>query len=297
MPTCFDTVRCEIRSAAYAQASPHTPILYTYHSSLRPELEFYATPEEVQNWRDCLYLGVELESDSRSSLTAQYHNKLNTISDCCKIMQSDTYGYFMRDGSIRGGMEFITQPSTYNFYEANRAVFGALFECIKEHGFSADKLSTTGFHIHFNRDFYLDNEKQYLENLLFAIDRYWPYLVYCSKRPVSSISRWSKKYITEPKEIVEQMYQGRLPDRYHVLNVRNKNTFEFRLWHGTLDIHSFYAILTLVRNLVTMAKSKTMDEISSIPFEFLITNGEMANYWISASRRQATRKYDSFLSR
>lgn len=295
MPCSFDTVRCEIKSDSYTQSPVHIPILYNYHSKIRPKLEFFATLKEVQSWHNCLYFGVELESDSCTAITSQYRNKLATISDCCEIMQSDTYGYFMRDSSVGGGMEFITQPSTYDFYESNRDTFESVFNCIKEHGFVADKTHTAGFHVHFNRDYYSDNENKYLENLLFAIDRYWPYLVYCSKRRVSSITKWARKYSTEPKEIVEMMGRGCLPDRYHVLNLRNKDTLEFRLWHGTLDIHSFYAILTLVNNLVIMAKSKTREEIENTPFEFLITNKEMAGYWISASRNRTIKKYESFL--
>lgn len=295
MPNCFDSVRCEMGTADYQQYGE--PLIYRYHSSNRPQLAFYATPEEVSgdDWRKRLYFGVELEFDSNDWCVQRRTNRISTIGDCNIIMRSDTYGYFMNDGSLNGGMEFITQPSTYDFYISNRSKFEQLFEKIKEHGYHADDVTTPGFHIHFNRDFYADDEKKYLENLLFAIDRYWPYLVYCSKRRVSSINKWSKKYSATPHEIVEDMECGYIPDRYHVLNLRNSSTFEFRLWHGTLDAPTFYSVLTLVKNLVILAKTSSKEEISKLPFEFLLSNPEMAKFWLDVSRRRVTRKYDTFL--
>ena len=296
MPSCFDSVRCEMGFPDFQQYGE--PLIYRYHSPNRPSLAFYATPQEVGvgDWRKGLYFGVELEFDSTDWCAYRRVNKIQTIGDCNLIMKSDSYGYFMNDGSLRGGMEFITQPSTYDFYTSNRDKFEQVFDKIKEHGFRADDITTPGFHIHFNRDFYAENEKEYLENLLFAIDRYWPYLVYCSKRRVSSINRWSKKYSGTPHEIVAEMECGHIPDRYHVLNLRNRSTLEFRLWHGTLDATTFYSILTLVNNLVILAKTSNKEKISKLPFEFLLSNEEMAKFWLDVSSRRLTRKYDAFLA-
>ena len=89
---------------------------------------------------------------------------------------------------------------------------------------------------------------------------------------------------------------GHIPDRYHVLNLRNRSTLEFRLWHGTLDAPTFYSILTLVNNLVILAKTSNKEKISKLPFEFLLSNEEMAKFWLDVSRRRLTRKYDAFLA-
>lgn len=293
MPGNFDSLQCVMGSDTFEQCGE--PIIYRYHSFCRPSLTFYATPQEVSNWRSRLYFGVELEFDAKDCYTSCRSNRIRTIGDCNTIMKSDTYGYFMLDGSVRNGLEFITQPSTYDFYTSNRDRFEQIFSAIANHGYLADSIQSPGFHIHFNKDFYKDDEERYLENLLFAIDRYWPYLVYCSKRRVANINRWSKKYSQKPHEIVEDMKCGHIPNRYHVLNLNNPQTFEFRLWHGTLDTPTFYSILTLVKNLVIMAKTSTKEEITKTPFEMLLTNSEMAKFWIDVSRRQMTRKYDTFL--
>lgn len=293
MPTRFDSLRCEMRDPNYE--SYYEPLIYRYHSPSRPRLAFYANPDEVADWYDKLFFGVELEFDNPHYNPYPRQTRIDTIRDCNEIMQSDTYGYFMLDGSVRSGLEFITQPSTYNFYVSNRDKFERIFEAIKAHNYLADSIQTPGFHIHFNRDFYNGDEEIFLENLLFLIDRYWPNLVYCSKRRVASINRWSKKYDKTPAEIVDDMSNGHLPSRYHVLNLNNSSTYEFRLWHGTLDAHTFYSILTLVRNMVILAKISTKEEISKRPFECLLTNPEMAKFWIDASNKRLTRKYQAFL--
>ena len=123
MPSCFDSVRCEMGFPDFQQYGE--PLIYRYHSPNRPSLAFYATPQEVGvgDWRKGLYFGVELEFDSTDWYTYRRANKIQTIGDCNLIMKSDSYGYFMNDGSLRGGMEFITQPSTYDFYTSNRDKF------------------------------------------------------------------------------------------------------------------------------------------------------------------------------
>lgn len=292
MPKDTDKVFCRVPIVNY-EANRSNARLYGYHSYMRPSVEFYCTSDEVFNWQDALYFGVELEVDSSDYRASGY--RIDAIQDCQNIMQSNKYGYFMHDGSLRYGMEFITQPSTYSFYKSNEGMFVELFNTLKHYGFGADKMTSCGFHVHFNRDFYKENECQYIENLLFLVNRYWDNIVYCSKRRVNSIIRWSDKYRATPKEIVENMEHGNLPDRYHCVNLQNRDTIEFRMWHGTLDITTFYGVLTLVQNLVIMARTHTQAEIEKIPFDMLITTPEMAKMYFEASKPQHIKKYSEYL--
>lgn len=292
MPKETDKVFCAVPITDY-KASRHDARLLGYHSYLRPAVEFYCTPDEVFDWQKSLYFGVELEMDSNNYRVSGYRN--DAILDCQNIMQSNKYGYFMSDGSLNRGMEFITQPSTLAFYQSNRKMFGVLFDTLKQYGYNADRMSTCGFHVHFNRDFYKDNESQYVENLLFLVNRYWDDIVYCSKRRVNSIIRWSDKYRATPKEIVEDMEHGHIPSRYHCVNLNNRDTIEFRMWHGTLDIDTFYGILTLVSNMVIMAKTHSQEEIEKMPFDMLITSPELAKLYFDATKPIHTKKYESFL--
>ena len=275
------------------------PVIYRYHSNNRPPVVFYLLPEQYQGWREKLYLGVELEFDMPSSYRVTWREgfrrtRLSTIQDCNNIFRSSSYAYFMLDGSLNNGLELITQPSTLDFYESKRKEFESVFTAIREKDFISDTSSRTGYHIHFNRDYY--NTDSELENLLFAMERYWPYLVYCSRRKVSDITRWANCYSQSPEDIMEYIKYGYTPGRYYALNLRNENTIEFRLWHGTLDIHTFYATLRLVNNLIIMAKNCTREAIAKTPFECLLTTPEMASFWLNVSKRRNIKKYDNFLA-
>lgn len=283
-----------------SQYGTSEPVIYRYHSSNRPPVAFYLLPRERSNWRERLYLGVELEFDMSTACTSAIPSRnrrvrLSTIQSCNNIFQSSDYAYFMLDGSLNNGLELITQPSTLSFYESKRKEFGDVFNAIKSNNFISDTSSRTGYHIHFNRDFY-KTDKQ-LENLLFVMERYWPYLVYCSRRRVDDIIRWANYYLMSPEDIIETINcAGRTLGRYHALNLSNEDTVEFRLWHGTLDTHVFYATLRLVYNLIVMAKKCTREEIARIPFECLLTTPEMASFWLDVSKRKNIRKYDAFLA-
>lgn len=291
MPDFFNEFACK---TGYENYIPN-PLIYAYHSPNRPGLTFYSTAEEVRtfNYMDNLYFGVELEFDG-DYYAGLRNNKINTIRECNNIFRSNTYAYFMRDGSLRYGLEMITQPSTYDFYIQNREKFAQVFDVIKQHGYSADDRQTCGFHIHFNKDFFKDNPTGYAENLLFAMDRYWPELICFSKRKIASINRWAKKNDKPAVEIVRDMNNGYIPDKYHALNINNRTTFEFRLWHGTLDEKVFFATLTLVKNIVLLAKNKSKEEIRKIPFEFLLDTPEAMTFFYTNTTKQKIKKYEPY---
>lgn len=273
--------------------------IYRYHSPNRPPLVFHCTKEEYPDWQSKLYLGVELEFDSTNRPTYRRDNKLATISDVNDAFGGNAYVHFETDGSIRKGLEFITQPSTYNFYLQYRDRFEQAFEYIKQHGFGADLYASTGFHVHFNRD-YIDAST--LEKFLYMVERYWPELIYFSRRRYPDVERWADKYhFNTPQNIVKNMQQGRLPmmwngrpDRYHAVNVCNATTIEVRLFHGTLDSQTFYATLNLVYNMVEAAKKYTEEEIKRMPFEFLLSTQEAQEYYHKCCAPQKLRKYQNY---
>lgn len=279
------------------------PYIYRYHSENRPSVYFCCSLKEglegkEDDWQHLLYMGVELEFDSATWPTYSRDNKIQTIREVNEIFGGNHYGYFMLDGSIRRGLEFITQPSTYDFYLENREKFEQVFECIKSHGFGADDYSTTGFHVHFNRDYINYDE---LETVLYIVNRYWPELVFFSRRAYPYIEHWADKYWNSPQTIVKNMKQGHIPmmlngrpDRYHAVNVCNTTTIEFRMFHGTLDSQTFFSTLNLISNIVNLAKTHTKEEIKKLPFEFLLTTKEAQEYYHRVSAATSQRKYKNY---
>ena len=74
-------------------------------------------------------------------------------------------------------------------------------------------------------------------------------------------------------------------DRYHAINLTNRNTIEFRMFRGTLNIETFFATLQLVDNIVRYVKEHTNNDIQSLQFTDLLVTDEMKSYWERVKNR------------
>lgn len=274
--------------------------IYRYHSAYRPKLYFCCTGKEYDKKEDNLYMGFELEFDAPNKKIGCRNNKISVIDFSNHIFNSNTYLYYMLDGSIRNGLEMISQPSTLDFYKQNEEKFKQLFSFIKNVGFEARK--SCGFHIHFNRDYimsqsgiydeyYKDNE----EKLIMIVEKFWKELVYISKRQYSRIERWSNKFDKTPKEIVDNMSFGVFEDKYHVLNFNNRQTIEFRLYSSSLEYEDFICYLELYSNIINAAKNLTKKQIEEINFSYFLDTKELVSYYIEQTSVAKIRKYKKYL--
>lgn len=274
--------------------------IYRYHSPYRPKLYFCHTTEENNTVETNLYMGFELEFDAVNKTIGSRANKIRVIKASNDIFDSDNYIYYMLDGSIRNGLEMISQPSTFLFYNKYYSEYKTLFNYIKSLGFESRR--SCGLHIHFNKDYFMDESKMYNEyckeneeKLLMIVEKFWKQLVYISKRQYSRIERWSNKFDKTPKEIVENMDYGIFENKYHVLNFNNSSTIEFRLYSSTLDVDEFFCYLELYKNIVEAAKKLTKEEIENINFYYFLTSKKLLSFFLNQSKPCMTRKYKKYL--
>ena len=279
-------------------------IIYRYHSCNRPKLYFInkdkTLSEDEQNFienKNQLYLGIELEFDSRIVEVGFRNNKINLIHSSNQIFGNNTFAYYMNDGSLSHGLELITQPATYEVHEEILDKYTEVFNMIKEHGFKSDSYSTCGLHIHFNRNYFDDNPDLYTINLLYLTEKFWKDLVLMSRRNYDRLTRWANKYSDEPQKIVDDMKHNRYYhcDRYKAINLTNENTIEFRIYRGTLVPEFFMAILELTRNMIIFAKTRTPEELQSLDFMSLITSERLKKYYNLCHRKSALNKLPDFL--
>lgn len=274
--------------------------IYRYHSPYRPGVYFCHTEEENRQVERNLYMGFELEFDAENRTIGNRNNKISVIQTSNNIFNSDNYLYYMLDGSIRNGLEMISQPSTMKFYKNYISDFENLFNYIKYVGFEARR--SCGLHIHFNKDYFMDDSKMqnnyYKENeekLLMIVDKFWNNLVYLSNRQYSRIERWSNKFDKTPKEIIDNMDYGIFEDKYHVLNFNNSDTIEFRLFASTLDCNEFFCLLELYNNIVVAAKELTKEQIENINFNYFLTSENLIKMYLEKTKYTNTRKYKKYL--
>lgn len=273
--------------------SKFIPIIYRYHSINRPPVCFYGS----KDFKNDLFLGIELEFDTRNSNSAYIYNKKHLIEQSNILWDSNIFIYYMNDGSLCNGLEMITQPATYEYHVVNKENYEKLFNIITSHGFKSQSYQNCGLHIHFNKSFFESNLDLYTMNLLYIIEKFWKEVVLLSRRNYPSIVKWANKYDESPEKIVENTKKQYLSlSRYRAINLTNTDTIEFRIYRGTLDINDFFSILEFTKNVIICAKTYSPIQLQSMSFEELInTSPELIRYYKKCNRKSAIEKLPDFL--
>lgn len=235
-----------------------------------PPLKFYKKNDDDLE----LYLGVELEIDGagESNDTVELINRY--------MNKNDHFVYCSHDGSLNEGLEIITQPATLAYHMSIVDKYETLFKQLISMGYSSDKTTTCGIHVHFNRDFYKDNEELYISKLLYLIDKNWDNVVLFSRRNQRKIDRYAKKLDMDTEDFIyESNKRNRHDYHYYAINLSNENTIEFRMFKGSLNINTFIAILQFVQSCIICAKTKSPEEIQHMDFNELMNTRMLKNYW------------------
>jgi hypothetical protein len=199
-------------------------------------------------------VGVELEIDRG------YHNADAEI-DCADSIK-EILGervYFNRDGSLDYGFEIITQPHTLReFFSLD---WDSVLNACKENGYTSHDNGNCGLHFHISREaFGSTKEKQDLAiaKLLQFFDCYYNDIVKISRRDISQARRWAGDSGATTKDNAKKVVKGEIyRDRYHAVNLTNRNTVEIRIMRGTLNTKTFLACADFVTRLPINAKRIT----------------------------------------
>ena len=250
--------------------------ILSYHSDLRPSLEFFHSPVEFPN---PLYFGVELEVDEGG----EDHDNAAAILD--KL--GPQYAHAEHDGSLSRGFEIISQPFTLKFYREvlSQRYADAMAEA-SSLGYKSHDTTTCGLHIHVGREGLGkdDNERDNtITKIWVLMYRFHPQLVTLSRRHQTQLDRWAALPSLEDLGDLSSIYEQPLPDlklklkqngvfnRYKALNLTNRNTIEFRLFRGTLKHSTLTATLQLVHNLCALAMTMSGVDALTITWEQLQT--------------------------
>lgn len=250
--------------------------IHGYHHSHNYTTQFFGG---VDNGKT-LFMGVELEIDGGC-----YDDREDTAREMKECMPCN-FITMEHDGSLDEGFENITQPATLEYHTEIRPNYEKMFRVAKEYGFRSHNTSTCGYHIHFNRSFFEDKQDENIAKLLYLVEKFWDELVKFSRRNYANLDRWAKKYDKTPNEVVNDMKAYNL-DRYHAVNLTNRNTIEFRMFRGTLKSETFFATLQLVDTIVKYVKDHTNNDIQSLEFADLLVTDELKSYWERVKNRNS----------
>jgi len=252
--------------------------IHEYSYFPRVGVIFHQTNSEKEK-ENLLYLGVELEIDDG--------DREDVIGELLYYADDEKFFYMKHDGSLSvDGIELCFQPRSLQSWFECREKIEMLFSYLTASGYRSHN-SWCGLHIHVNRNFFSTASKRrnraYVYRLMYIFERHWKDLVKFSRRSDEAISSYCGRYLYDSEseiknnthyETVKKLLSAS-KGKYFAVNDLHRDTVEFRLWRGSLNVETFYATLELTSNICEVAKNLKTSEISSLEFlDLLLLHSE-----------------------
>lgn len=229
---------------------------------------------KLENENNNQFFGIEIEIDKGGEKDENAKQILDLI--------GENNIYIKHDGSLTDGFEIVTHPCTYNYHVENMQ-YRELFKTLVDMGYKAHDTQTCGLHIHVNKSYFGENKKYQdlnISKLLFLVEKYWNNIVIFSRRDIDKIQKWAKRYeMSEDESMFDVLAKAKNAEtyhggKYHAVNLRHKDTIEFRMFKGTLKYETFIATLQLVKRLIDVVKNLSLEEIQLITWDSIFNDAE-----------------------
>lgn len=216
---------------------------YSYRPS--PEFFGYDTHE--------LYMGFELEVESRGNWS------------CAKgsIYLEDmlgTHAYFKYDGSLSNGFEIVTHPHTLDKY---KSMDWSWTKTLRDNGFRSWDTRSCGFHIHVSKATFGHGARS--EHAIQAHQLRFLKLIYDNEPNIIRLAgRESQDFASfaDFGSLVPKVKHGmQHRDRYSAVNVGNDETYEIRVFKGSLNERRVLAYLEFVHSAVEYTRVLRSDAV------------------------------------
>ena len=282
--TCFDTlfVTCHdcgtvVRRGEARQSGRNFLCQECYRqgeilsNGYKPEPKFKSIKDENHN----RYLGVELEIDGGT-------DPVGASKKVYKLTNKDSYN--KHDGSLRGGFEIVTHPMTLEYHKKGYP-WEKVMKAVQEDGFKSHSTKTCGLHIHFSRKALgtgAENDFNTMKMVMF-FENNWDNLVNFSRRRPEALNSWARRfgvYDVKNQKDWEQHYKNAKGEcnRYHAVNLTNRNTVEIRIFRGTLVPQTLYASLELIDLLTQKLPTLSFEETLRYDFKAVLKDAAHLSY-------------------
>jgi hypothetical protein len=273
-----------------------------YHT--RPSAKFLNDEKDVKP----LYLGVEVEVDLAGQ-DSEDEDGNDEDSDISVDLSADLvlqkispmgYVYAKHDGSLQKGFEIISHPVTLEKH-AELDWEGGM-KALTSLGFNSHNTETCGLHVHINRNFFGQSATTQLihgAKIAYLMEKHWGDFVKFTRRKVDKLDRWSalRRMFPTTEKISDRQgtnaqksaflksqftSQYNYRNKYVALNTMHSNTFEFRIFRGTINHTTFKATLQFVDNLARLVKKTKVDKLDTITFKDIINfrrHNELNHYY------------------
>lgn len=245
-----------------------------YPQYTQRELEKYTQSELATVYT----FGMEIETDAYET-----HESLEEIADIVEEFQQARFSImpckdsnnqktrmfnYTHDGSITG-IEFVTQPMSFDYFLEHKEDFHAFLKLLTEHGMTAHNGGNCGLHFHVNHGYLqankLGNDQANLD-VLIATAKNMKAVSYTFKDEFKKFSRrnesqshWCEYDNRLDTNILKKVTDKNTTDseknsykhsghRYKAVNICNSTTIECRMMRGTLKWETFYLTVNFIHN-------------------------------------------------
>ena len=217
--------------------------------SYKPNPIFFKNPKEKSK----LFLGVELETESKGNCRQSCAEEIDDISDLY---------YLKNDSSIDDGFEIVSHPFSPTWYFEHKSIFNDLLDTLRNNGFRSYNTSTCGIHIHITKS-YLSGLDIAKLHLFFCENE--EFIKTISQRNPNNLNQWGK-IKKDKKAIYDQSKKKGGSERYTAINLQNHNTIEFRIFRGTLNENSYHKNIEFVIAICRFVKVTSLQQLTTNQF-------------------------------
>lgn len=227
---------------------------YPYNENIMEYHDFNDwQPYTVENRNESILKGFELEVSG---------DDCDFVAGTLKDVLGD-FTVYEEDGSV-DGFEIITNPFSRQYWVKNSEKFKEVFKILNKYGYDN---CGCGLHVHVNRkQLETDNlfSDDIIDNIILIMETFKEELTKFSRRTQSDLSHWASFLTDDGEELIfeELKKKKSRKGRYCALNITNSNTVEFRIFKGTLDYNELMATLELVDNIVDIARSNKLENLT-----------------------------------
>jgi hypothetical protein len=285
--------------AAYQPAFINYGVAVSSESSKQKKYihDFDYKPTYIKNYMpdedksSTLLLGAEIEVAGNDKIL----DKEEVVKKCIQIMNGsddDTEDliYSTSDSTVQ--IELDTMPCTLDFHK-QRMNYKELFKYLDELGYKGHDCKNAGLHIHADRSYLGNTElKQQLviTKILYILEKFNDEICVIARRN-HDYSKFVGK--EEVKKTLHKLYSKYEDSGKKVaLNLKHKDTIEFRCFRSTLRYETFILTLEFVKDIIDYAKSVNIEDIELIQWTDLMNtfSDELKEYYNDRLEKEKKKK-------
>ena len=266
---------------------------YIHKYTYKPEyIHHYMSDEDKDT---TLLLGAEIEVDCGGESEEHAKNVLEIICGVNPDNNSEALEdkmYCTHDGSLKNGIEFDTMPCSLEYHKKEMK-YKEMFKYLDEHGYKAHDTTTCGLHIHADRNYLGKSElvqQLTISKILYILEKFNDEICVIARRG-NSYSKFVGNGKDE-KSIIELYGKYKNQDKHVALNLKHKESIEFRCFKGTLKYDTFILTLEFVQNIIDYAKSINIEEVEKMKWSDLMNtfSDELKEYYNDRLEKEKLKK-------